>query len=413
MAGSLIIWTLRHRNLKEIWMRVVDLLGYLLIPIGALMPRKRTLWVFGNKTGFNDNSKYLFLHVTRNYPDIQAIWIARNKNEQKVIKALGLKSYERWSFCGVWYCLRAKYYIYSCATNDINYWTSIGAVKINLWHGVGIKKLGLKQSDVYNPKDKLNRFLTPAIYDSPTYFITTSELMTQHFKDCYALTDAQTQRIGYPRCDFLRANESLIDEYISTYESKEIQRVVQQLKKYQKVYVYMPTFRDDQSDYIAHSGINFAELNEIMANQKALFLVKLHPATRTAVQINDFSNIIVLDKSIDIYPILPKTDVLITDYSSIYYDYQLMPDKHVLLFPFDYSDYIQHSRDLAYDYNEYTPGHKYQTWDELKEAIMNISQASSTLNDWVIDMFWGENYKNASEKIIHLISRNYDTKPKK
>ena len=85
----------------------------------------------------------------------------------------------------------------------------------------------------------------------------------------------------------------------------------------------------------------------------------MHPATRMNFDvIGKCTNVILLDKSMDVYPLLPKTDVLITDYSSIYYDYILMPEKDVLLFPFDYQDYIRNSRDLAYDYLTYTPGVK-------------------------------------------------------
>lgn len=54
----------------------------------------------------------------------------------------------------------------------------------------------------------------------------------------------------------------------------------------------------------------------------------MHPATRMNFDvIGKCTNVILLDKSMDVYPLLPKTDVLITDYSSIYYDYILMPEK--------------------------------------------------------------------------------------
>ena len=54
----------------------------------------------------------------------------------------------------------------------------------------------------------------------------------------------------------------------------------------------------------------------------------------------------------------PKRMFLLQTILLIYYDYILMPEKDVLLFPFDYQDYIRNSRDLAYDYLTYTPGVK-------------------------------------------------------
>lgn len=59
-----------------------------------------------------------------------------------------------------------------------------------------------------------------------------------------------------------------------------------------------------------------------------------------------YSNLRIIDSSCDIYPILPFTDVLITDYSSIYYDYMLIPNKQILLFPFDEEEYCTFNRDL-------------------------------------------------------------------
>lgn len=403
MAKSLIIWTLQNRSFKEIFGRVMDLLGYLIVPIAFLMPRRKDLWVFGNKSGFADNSKYLFLYTIRNRADIKAIWIARNKEDQKMISAMQLPCYYKWSLRGLYTCLRAGVYCFTSSSSDINYWTSIGATKINLWHGVGIKKLGLKGSMTYNPNNKLSRFLTPDGYERVNYFITTSDLMNTHFSECYALDKEQTRQIGYPRCDFLVEKPEIINEYIEKYEDEAIQAVAKQIAQYSKVYVYMPTFRDDQSDYISHSGIAFQELNEMMIKNNAMFLIKLHPATRTKVTINGYSNIMLLSKDVDIYPLLPKTNVLITDYSSIYYDYHLMAGKHIILFPFDYEDYIKNSRDLAYDYDAYTPGEKVHEWNRLKQVLMDEHSQIATNNNWVIEQFWGGNYKNASQKIIDLV----------
>ena len=222
------------------------------------------------------------------------------------------------------------------------------------------------------------------------------------FKDCYALSDSQTRQIGYPRCDFLQQDMRIIDDYIDKYESPVTRNLIKETEQYKRIYVYMPTFRDAETDFIKASGIDFRELNTLMQEQNALFLIKLHPATRTRVAIDGYSNITLLNKDIDIYPLLPKTDVLITDYSSIYYDYQLMPGKHIILYPFDYEDYIKNSRDLAYDFDTYTPGEKVHEWNRLKQVLADKNLQIETNSKWVIEQFWGSNYKNASQKIISL-----------
>lgn len=406
MKQPFVLWVITHRNFKEIFVRVSDMLvGYLLRPFSFLAFRNRRKWVIGNKTGFTDNSKYLFIHLQQYHADeIRAIWIASSSKEEQMVKECSLEVYRKWSWKGLYHSLTAGVYIFSSCSSDINYWTSGRAIKVNLWHGVGIKKLGLKESDVYNPKDILARILTPYIYAQPDIFVTTSELMTQHFRDCYALSETQTKRIGYSRCDFLLKPLEEIDCLIKLYEDKKVQELSHRLERYKKVYIYMPTFRDDQSDFIQKSGIDFKLLDEVLYKKNEVFLLKIHPATRMNFDvIGKCTNVILLDKSMDVYPLLPKTDVLITDYSSIYYDYILMPEKDVLLFPFDYQDYIRNSRDLAYDYLTYTPGVKVWNFDDLLRTIKEDKSLFFIEREWAISTFWGESYNNASKQIIDVI----------
>jgi len=77
------------------------------------------------------------------------------------------------------------------------------------------------------------------------------------------------------------------------------------------------------------------------------------------------------DSSSDIYPLLPLTDCIITDYSSIYFDYLLI-NKPVIFFPYDYKKYIEYDRDLIFDYDTMTPGPKCYTQQELHNQIYNI-----------------------------------------
>lgn len=398
------IWVLKNRNLGEVMGYVSELIiGYILYPFSFLVKRNSKKWLIGNKTGYSDNSKYLFLYLHQ-YPErnIRCIWIARTNNEKRNLEELKFEAYKKWSLKGLFHCFTAGVYIFSSNVSDINYWTSGRAVKINLWHGVGIKKLGLKGSATYNPHSFFNRIMTPYNYDNPTVFITTSQLMTEHFAECYSLTSAQTRQIGYPRCDFMMLDKATIHRYIYHYENVGMLQLVDTLKAYKKVFIYMPTFRDDQTDFMQLSGINFDDLNAVLASMESILLVKMHPATRMNFDIiHACSNIKLMDKCMDVYPVLPFTDVLITDYSSIYYDYILMEGKKLILFPFDYDNYIRNSRDLAYDYLQYTPGKKVCDYVAFRQAIIDGGYEVEE-RAWVIEQFWGSNYQHASAKIINM-----------
>lgn len=111
----------------------------------------------------------------------------------------------------------------------------------------------------------------------------------------------------------------------------------------------------------------------------------------------------------DIYNVLGKYDILITDYSSIYFDY-LLTDRPVIFFPFDYEEYVAYDRDLYYDYDLVTPGPKCKTWDEVCEWITRFKEDPSLYKDErakMKDKFHvykdGNSSKRVFEEIIQLL----------
>ena len=71
------------------------LICYCIYPFSFLVPRSRKKWAFGSFRGaFNDNAKYLFIHVTEQMPDIDCAWLSVNRTTVRTIKEKGLKAYE-------------------------------------------------------------------------------------------------------------------------------------------------------------------------------------------------------------------------------------------------------------------------------------------------------------------------------
>jgi len=70
----------------------------------------------------------------------------------------------------------------------------------------------------------------------------------------------------------------------------------------------------------------------------------------------------------DIYPLVKETDILITDYSSIYFDFLIL-DRPIIFAPFDIEQYVKSDRALYYDYYDVTPGPKAKNWPEVFRQI--------------------------------------------
>lgn len=130
----------------------------------------------------------------------------------------------------------------------------------------------------------------------------------------------------------------------------------------------MPTYRDSQSQFFEIMDLDaFAGF---LAKEHILFCIKQHPFSKHKGEFASiqYANILMLDPDSDPYVVLKHSDVLITDYSSIYFDFLLM-DRPILFFDYDREEYEKASRELYWNYDEATPGEKVETMEELMEAI--------------------------------------------
>ena len=120
----------------------------LLLPLywlSFLAPRDRRIWLFGSTFGrrFADNPRYLYLYASQHRMElgIRPVWISRNKGIVDFLNENGYEAYRYHSLAGIWYALRGKLYLFDNYSKDINFWQSGGAVKVNLWHGIPLKKI--------------------------------------------------------------------------------------------------------------------------------------------------------------------------------------------------------------------------------------------------------------------------------
>ncbi|MGN0035932.1 MAG: CDP-glycerol glycerophosphotransferase family protein [Bacteroidaceae bacterium] len=407
---------IKRRSVKELVMKNVELLyGYPMYAVSFLMPRCRKKWLIGSHIGFAGNSKYFFIDMVSNHrQDVQCIWITASRTEVKHLSELGLPAYYRWSWKGLWHCLTAGSYIFSYQLTDVNFWTSGGVKRVNLWHGVGIKNIEFKTSKgsgklICDEKNVLARIYLPYQFKRPHCFLSTSPLMTQHFMECFRIDRSSCIEFLYPRCELFFWGRERLKKFVDKYETASSRQLIRRLEQSRKSYLYMPTWRSKRSNFVEEVHFDFAALNQILVEKNDLFLLKLHPEEAFSLEsVRDYSNIIVLDKRIDIYPILPFTSVLVTDYSSIYYDYIMMRDKDVLLFPFDYKEYITADRDLAFDFDEYTPGKRVHTFEELLQYVKDDVPLAFSHRDWIVRQFWGEPIREEASEDIYRYLTNKD-----
>ena len=391
----------RYKLQKILFECSVLVVGYPLYFLSFLIPRNKDKWVLGNKASFADNAKYLYLYIFEN-TTCQVYWISSSKKTVRELQSRGLPSFYKYSLLGLYHALTAKYYICTVSTNYINFWTSGGAVKVNLWHGVGLKKLN---DDAAWLRDKsfLSRILMPYGYEHYQIFLATSKLMIEHFSKSFCIPDKYIYEGIYPRCYFLMQDKELIRQHIKRYESSVVSELVASLEKFNHIYIYMPTWRlSFGREFLNYAFDDIVLLNEVLAKNNNLLLLKLHPSMEYDMyRYGELHNIKYIDSNIDVYPLLPFTDVLITDYSSIYYDYLLMKNKCCVLYDFDYENYVINEFNFILDYKTYTPGRHVSSFNELLLFLTEDLVEPNPEREWILSEFWG-NYKEHTTKDLYL-----------
>lgn len=366
----------------------------LLLPIcglAYLVPRSRRIWVLGSTFGtrFADNPKYFYLYLTQYRKEqVRAIWITKNREVVDLLRSFQLESYYLYSVKGVWYSLRAKVYIYDNYPKDISHTLSSGAVKINLWHGIPLKKI---QKDncfdyVRNPRSRREScyfWLRRLSDEKPSHYILATSINLERI---YA-SAFQTKKVllgGYPR------NDSLYPGRIRNVLTKSEQETVGHiatLKRSNRIVLYMPTFRESEAQLFYK--LDFDRFQQFLNKHHILFVIKPHPKSKEYANYLNIvkDQILVIDPAEDPYPILSLSDLLLTDYSSIFFDY-LHLSKPVLFFPYDLEEYLNSSREMYFDYEEFTPGPKVYNQTMLEEDLLKAEkdeQLQAKLREYVFD----------------------------
>lgn len=387
---------------------ILNVICFCLSLVLKLMPRKKNRWAFGATGGFRDNPKYLFYEVIEKHPEIQPVWITHNKRDLKLLKEQRLPVYYWSSLKGLYYSLTARVYIVDHSIPSINRYLRGGAFYVNLWHGSSVKRVRWQNPDYYvkkyHLKDasemrisfmfKMRNYVT--LFDKIDLLLTPSSIQLKEFFAPMMDIPEQNCVVGvYPRSRLMIEGKEAAMHFIEKYEPSETLDFVTRLSKYSKTYIYMPTWRNDGRDFIEQAGIDWQRLNKVMTERNELFILKLHPFTKLNLEsLSQYSNICIYPPNSDVYTVLPFIDCLITDYSSIYTDF-LMMNKEIILFVFDYKEYVESSYELL-EYDKYFVGKRAFDFNQLIEIFKSGEDCHVPKDqyDFLMNFYWDNNSHN-------------------
>lgn len=231
-----------------------------------------------------------------------------------------------------------------------------GQTYINIWHGTPLKKLGLAK----NANGKHKDGNTQKNFIEADYLLYPNEYTKVHMLESYkvaTLIQGKALNLGYPRTGgMLAASKADLHELRAELAPNG-----------EHLYAYMPTWKDylEVEQVVAESKELLDYLDANLRDDQILY-VNLHHKVSDSLDYSVYKRIKKFPPTVDSYQLLALTDALLTDYSSVFYDY-LALRRQIILYCGDYKLYRK-KRGTYMDLME-LPFDKAKTKEEVLEAI--------------------------------------------
>ncbi len=344
-----------------------------------LTPVKKNLILFESIGDMSDNSYPVFEYLLNNTRKYRFVWVVKDPKKYKNSKRVKYIAYTLRSVKSIYYFAKAKYCFYTHEPCGIQ--NKKKQFRIYLTHGFSYKNTKNQFWDV----------------DFNTAVIRMSDYHRQLGDACNPGEMKISLSLGYPRTDVLVTGASMPENI---------------RKGYDKLFVWLPTFRTHKNDFTVYknsaveefsliSPNNLKKINETLKSCNSLLIIKYHPSQKLEkadfeelTNIKTLSNDDLLNSGVKLYDLLSVSDALITDFSSVFADY-LLTDKPIAFELSDYRNYADGKGFIIDDPLEHMPG----------KFIYNLSD----FNDFINDVVSGkDDYKEKRKKERDMIHKYQD-----
>lgn len=325
-----------------------------------LIPRSRREWVFGCAAGIADGALALWERAA--VEGEKAVWLTAGPEQDAAAAAHGIPTVRKTSIRGFWRTARARVVVVTHGFGDVNRYATGGALIVQLWHGIPLKRIGLDSPATVRAPLPLLRPLVAALYRATQRRISiipaASHLVRGRLESAFALTDAQVPVTGEPRVDVLSQGAR---EERRGDARRRLEEVVGDLGE-SRLVLYAPTWRDGADDPAVPSPSDWRRIHEVLDRNDAVLLLRSHPlgAGDYRAGVGERVRMLGSDLVADVTPLLPALSVLITDYSSLVFDASLVPLPVVFLAP-DAEEYAR-ERGFYGRYHDITEGSEATDW---------------------------------------------------
>ncbi|ACD52186.1 CDP-glycerol:glycerophosphate glycerophosphotransferase [Clostridium botulinum] len=319
--------------------------------------KRKIIFINGHSELFNGNIKAIYDEINKNKNSYKLIIYTKKDMSDSSNKSL--KRLNK-NILKIYNIFTAKNII----VNDyISLFSKIKIRKdtnlIQVWHAGGaFKKFGRDSlQNIKNPSNMKNCVACHSQYDK---VIVSSSEISEIYANAFGVNVKKVIPLGLARADKFydeiaknKIKESFLDKY--------------PILKGKKIILYAPTFRDGQRKKF-NLKLDLEYLYNNLSNEYAV-ITKMHPFIKNGVEVPVELCDRIMDLSYeDIDDLMISSDLLITDYSSMIFEYAIMK-KPMIFFAYDLPLYDNSLRGFYYNYTEFVPGPIAVNTEEIVEII--------------------------------------------
>ena len=327
----------------------------------------------GRSYACSPRAMYEYMLASGSFDEYRFVWIFNSPekygklcdNRDTVIVASGSRECEK-------YLNRAKYWIMNFRAPD--HWIpKKEQIYVQCWHGTPLKRLGYDIGASDNAMNSVREIRSKYRTDAErfSYLVSSCPFVTEKFTSAWNLKAVGMENAvletGYPRNDFLKS--------FSESDCERVKAALGLSGCGKKIILYAPTWRDNQHDakagYVYDCPVDFELLREKLADEYVI-LFRAHYLVADNFDFESFRGFVInVSDYDDINELYVISDMLVTDYSSVFFDYAILK-RPMLFYMYDMESYRDEIRGFYLDVSS-LPGKIVKTEDELIRGIKNAA----------------------------------------
>ena len=319
---------------------------------------------------YTDSPKYIYQYLLKECGDeFEYVWIINDKN----IKIPGNpKRVKRNSLKYFYYLATSKYWV----TNGRQTYQLIKRPQQKIlatWHGTPLKRLGLDIGNIHSGSPRIKKTYVKNAREW-NYLVSPNRYTSEILRSAFAY-EGEILEEGYPRNDILyNAGKETVDKIKSDLN----------LTKDKKVILYAPTWRDDDfydlGEYKFNLKLDLDRLKDEL-EEEYIILIRTHYFIADKLDLSDYEGFAMdVSKYDDIAELYLISDILITDYSSVFFDFANLK-RPILFFTYDLDKYEHVLRGFYIDIHKEVPGPLLFTTEEVIDSIKNVDKVVEEYKD--------------------------------